>query len=174
MTQRVRAAAPLFQSSPRLALPDLLHGSSRPSLQAPAFQRSRTRLALGIFAVIALGLASRKFPFLFPAFFGKYPGDALWALMVFLGWALCLPHASTRSIALLAFSASCLVELSQLYQAPWLNAIRSTTLGHLVLGSTFSWFDIAAYAVGVLSGWLTEPLVRGMATTEVSTTHHEL
>jgi len=51
---------------------------------------------------------------------------------------------------------SCLVEFSQLYQAAWLNSIRGTTIGHLVLGSTFSWVDIAAYGVGVLIGALVD------------------
>ena len=45
-------------------------------------QRSRIWLSIGIFAVIALGLASRKFPLLFPTFLGKYPGDMLWALTI--------------------------------------------------------------------------------------------
>lgn len=116
---------------------------------------------VGIVAVIALGLASRKFPSLFPALLGKYPGDSLWALMVFLGWAFCRPLASTQYIATLAFATSCLVEFLQLYQAAWIVAIRSTTLGHLALGSTFSWPDIAAYAVGVLVGVLIDVFVLG-------------
>ena len=111
-----------------------------------------------VVAVIALGLASRKFPFLFPAMFGKYPGDALWALMVFAGLAFVKPGASTAHLSVLAFAISCAVEFSQLYQTPWLNAFRDTTIGHLVLGSTFSWFDIVAYAVGVLVGSLVDAL----------------
>lgn len=118
----------------------------------PIRTRNRYVLVIGLMGVIALGLGSRKFPALVPAFLGRYPGDSLWALMVFLGGAFCRPRASTRNIAVLAFAASCLVEFSQLYQVPWLNAIRSTTLGHLILGSTFSWLDIAAYAVGVFAG----------------------
>jgi hypothetical protein len=51
------------------------------------------------------------------------------------------------------------VELSQLHQAPWLNAIRNTTMGHLVLGSTFSWLDIAAYAAGVSVGSLIDAVL---------------
>ena len=121
--------------------------------------RDRLWLLVCIVAVIALGLASRKYPALFPAIFGKYPGDALWALMVFVGWAFVKPRASTAHLAVVAFAISCAVELSQLYQAPWLNAIRSTTMGHLVLGSTFAWFDIAAYAVGVLIGCLFDVLL---------------
>lgn len=108
----------------------------------------------GFIAVIALGLASRKYPFLFPAILGKYPGDALWALMVFLGWAFLRPRASTLHLATVALAISFLVEFSQLYQVPWLNAIRSTTMGHLVLGSRFSWPDLAAYVVGVAVGAL--------------------
>lgn len=116
--------------------------------------RSRVWLFAGFIAVIALGLASRKYPFLFPALLGKYPGDALWALMVLVGCAFLRPRASTGRLAAAALAVSFLVEFSQLYQAPWINAIRHTTMGHLVLGSTFSWLDMAAYAVGVAIGVL--------------------
>jgi len=117
--------------------------------------RSRAWLAAGIAAVIALGLASRSFP-LVPAALGKYPGDALWSLMVFLGVGWLCPRAATLKLATLALSFSYLVELLQLYQPPWLEAVRSTTLGHLVLGSTFSWRDLIAYAVGVALGTLVD------------------
>jgi hypothetical protein len=122
---------------------------------AVSSNRPRRRLWLGILVigVIGLGLASRKYPWLFPALLGKYPGDALWALMmVFFGWAWVAPGAPTRALAFLGLATSGLVEFSQLYQAPWINAIRSTTAGHLVLGSTFSWLDLLAYAVGVAVG----------------------
>jgi hypothetical protein len=105
-------------------------------------------VAVGIIAVIGLGLASRRFQ-LFPTCLGKYPGDALWAVMVFLGWAFVKPSASTLRLVVLALVTSYVDEFSQIYQAPWINSIRSTTLGHLVLGSTFSWRDICAYTVGV-------------------------
>jgi len=114
--------------------------------------RSRQLLILGCVAVIVLGMASRRFPSLFPAVLGKYPGDALWALMVFIGLAFVRPRASTGRLALWAFAASCADEFSQLYQAPWINAIRHTAIGHLVLGSVFSWLDMVAYAVGVSIG----------------------
>ena len=104
-------------------------------------------------AVIILGLASRKFP-VFPAALGKYPGDALWAVMVFLGWSLVCPRATSVRLAGLALATSYLDELFQLYQAPWINAIRRTTPGHLVLGSTFSWLDLLAYTAGVAGVFL--------------------
>src|SRR6218665_2289912 len=123
-------------------------------------RRSRPWLAAGIGAVVAWGLASRRFSWLFPVALGKYPGDALWALMVFLGMALICPGASTLRLALLAATFSFAIEASQLYQAPWLNDIRSTTLGHLVLGSSFDGWDLVAYSVGIAAGALCDALLR--------------
>lgn len=111
--------------------------------------RTRLFLAAAIAATIALGLASRKYPALFPAIFEKYPGDALWAQMVYWLVAFVSPAASVVKVALTALVISYADECSQLYQAPWINAIRATTPGHLVLGSAFSWGDIVAYTVGI-------------------------
>ncbi|MCX7174118.1 MAG: DUF2809 domain-containing protein [Proteobacteria bacterium] len=116
------------------------------------YSRSRYSYAAAVMVVIALGLASRKFPGLFPAALEKYPGDALWALMVFVALCAFLPNAKTWRLAAFALLASYAVEFSQLYQAPWIDSIRSTTLGHLVLGSGFSWVDLLAYAIGIAVG----------------------
>ena len=98
-----------------------------------------------------LGLASRSYPIAsLDELFGKYPGDALWAAMVFFGLGAFRPRASTRSNALLALAICCVVEAMKLYQAPWIVGIRETTLGHLVFGHTFSVENLVAYAVGVV------------------------
>lgn len=123
------------------------------------YKYPRLWLALGIFSVILLGLASRKFPSLFPAAFGKYPGDALWALMVFIGIAFIKPGIRSLRLAGFALGVCYLVEFSQLYQAPWINAIRATTLGHLVLGSTFNSVDLLAYTLGIAFGFYIDVLV---------------
>ncbi len=86
---------------------------------------------------------------LFPSIFGKYPGDALWALMVFLIWGFCRPELSVERRAVYALLTAYADEFSQIYQAPWINGIRATTVGHLLLGSTFSWWDQLAYTVGI-------------------------
>lgn len=114
--------------------------------------RSRAAMLAATALVVALGLASRKMPDLFPAALGKYPGDALWALMVFCIAATLRPAASTAWLAGMALGISFVVETSQLYHAPWIDGIRSTTIGHLALGSAFGWLDLAAYTVGVAAG----------------------
>jgi len=58
-------------------------------------------------------------------------------------------------------SLSVAVELSQLYHAPWIDPIRRTTLGGLVLGFGFLWSDLACYAAGGGLGVLIEMLRRG-------------
>ena len=114
--------------------------------------RSRLFLVIAIIVTVALGLVSRRVPELFPALLGKYPGDALWSLVVYWGIAWLIPNASIKKVAVLALLVSYADEISQLYQAPWLNAIRRTTLGHLVLGSAFSWLDMLAYTIGIAAG----------------------
>lgn len=91
---------------------------------------------------------------------GSYPGDAFWALMVFFGLRMLSPTGSIRALSILALCIAYSVEFSQIYQAPWINAVRGTSLGHLVLGNSFSWMDLLAYAVGVAFGALSAILIR--------------
>ena len=124
--------------------------------------RNRLKLVFALIAVIALGLASRRFPGLFPELLGKYPGDALWAAAVYLAWALLLPNARSIRLAGLALTAAFLVELLQLYHAPWIDAVRAYPMGHLLLGSTFNPADLAACSAGVLLALLTDLLLRNV------------
>ena len=111
--------------------------------------RRRSYTASAVVATVAAGLATRKWPWLLPAALGKYPGDLLWAQVVYWGVAFLAPSAPVFRVAACALGIAYLDELSQLYQAPWINQVRATTIGHLVLGSTFSWLDLLAYTVGV-------------------------
>jgi hypothetical protein len=112
--------------------------------------RRRRWYAAWIVTVIGLGLASRSG--VLPPFLAKYAGDAFWALMVFLGVGFLVPTWRTATVSALAVAVSCAVEFSQLYHAPWIDATRRTTLGHLALGDTFAWADILAYLVGIAVG----------------------
>jgi len=50
--------------------------------------RHRGLYALWVAAVIGAGLSSRSEWLALPPFVAKYAGDALWALMIFLGFGL--------------------------------------------------------------------------------------
>ncbi len=90
-------------------------------------------------------------PFLF-----KYGGDAIWAMMVFFGFGILFPKVTTFRLAMISLGFAWGIEFLQLYQAPWIEAIRSYRLGHLVLGSTFNWPDLPSYALGVALGAVLE------------------
>lgn len=119
-----------------------------------------------ILLTVALGLGSRRYAASLPGFVAAYAGDTLWAVVAFLSIGLLLPRAFTERVALLAMSLSVLVEAGQLYHAPWIDSIRRTTVGGLVLGYDFVWSDLACYAVGVALGILIEriALLRRSAT----------
>lgn len=122
--------------------------------------RSRPRYALLVLAVVATGLLWRSRLLPLPPFAFKYGGDALWALAVFLGCGFLLRGTSTAKVALLALGLAWCVEFLQLYRAPWIEAIRATVPGRLVLGSTFNWPDLLAYAIGIVAGAVLEHLIR--------------
>ncbi len=75
--------------------------------------------------------------------------DAMWAMMIAWWAGVCAPrsHLVMRSAAALAVCV--VVELSQRYHTPMLDAVRATRVGHLILGSGFDPRDLAAYAIGV-------------------------
>jgi hypothetical protein len=106
--------------------------------------------------VVALGLGTRLPALPFPRRFTGYLGDLLWALAVYVGYCLIFPGLATMKIATLAAVTSLLVEFSQLYHAPWIDSIRSTTFGHLLLGSGFDSIDLICYAAGIGVGVLIE------------------
>jgi hypothetical protein len=112
-------------------------------------ERRRLLQLAATVVVIALGLASRAFPQFVPDSLGKYPGDALWAMMIVFGLGIFATRMRTWQLALWALLVCFAVEFSQLYQAPWIVELRAHTLGHLVLGSFFGWADLIAYTAGV-------------------------
>ncbi len=114
--------------------------------------RNRVLYAGLTLAVIATGLLWRSGLIPLPPVVAKYGGDALWALMLFFGFGFLIPRASTTALSLLTLTFSWGIEFSQLYHAPWIDAVRATLPGRLVLGSIFNWPDLPSYALGVALG----------------------
>ncbi|MCB1099795.1 MAG: DUF2809 domain-containing protein [Verrucomicrobiae bacterium] len=110
--------------------------------------RSRIVCILLIGVIIPMGLATRSLPWL-PEFVRSEAGDALWAAMVYWGFALVFPQMPVWAVAACAAAFSLGIELSQLSSHPLLVQARSTRLGALVLGHGFLWIDLLRYAVGV-------------------------
>jgi hypothetical protein len=129
---------------------EIMNSSSIPG------QRNRLIYAVAIVLVIGTGLLLRSHLLPLPAFLVKYGGDALWALVVFLGFGFAFRRSSTAWIAVAAVCFAWTVEFLQLYHAPWIEAIRATRPGRLVLGSSFNGPDLMAYVIGIAVGALAE------------------
>ena len=108
--------------------------------------RTRVKLAAALGVTVWLGLASRRWPL--PGVFAEYTGDALYAVAAYWAIALLRPAWPAAALAAAAWGASAAVEASQLFHPPWLDAIRATRPGALLLGHGFKVEDLAAYAVG--------------------------
>jgi hypothetical protein len=124
-------------------------GASSPPV--PAI-RSRWLYAAAVAATIAVGLASRAAAPAVPWWLAKNAGDALYATMMFFGIGLIAPRIRTWTAAVIALAFCVAIECSQLYHGPWLDAVRDTLPGHLVLGQGFRAFDLVCYAIGIALG----------------------
>ncbi|EJR15641.1 DUF2809 domain-containing protein [Bacillus cereus group sp. TH43LC] len=123
-------------------------------------KRNRLLYAMFTILVIILGLSSRKFAFALPALLNDYLGDALWALMIFIGFGFLFHKIEMKKLAFVSLMFCYGIEVSQLYHAEWIDSIRATTLGGLVLGYGFLWSDLVAYTIGVGVGFLFEFILR--------------
>lgn len=102
--------------------------------------------------VICLGLFSRRMTNHLPDLVNLVLGDALWALMIYLLFGMVFRNWSVKRVAVVGLAFCYLIELSQIYHAEWIDSIRSTTLGGLVLGFGFLWSDLVACSIGIVFG----------------------
>jgi hypothetical protein len=94
-------------------------------------------------------------------FYGPLPSmlqDAAGGAAYVIFWILILaagkPNIPARRATALVLVGTCALEVLQLWHPAWLEAIRRTLPGRLLLGTTFEWLDFPPYFVGALAGWL--------------------
>lgn len=116
-----------------------------------------------ILITICLGLASRK---LFsPTSWGfLYLGDILWSALFFFIFRFLFINKTLFFNSLITIIWCFTIEFSQLYQNPWINNIRTTTLGALFLGSGFLWSDLVCYVLGIGLGLIIEVFKKAKTT----------
>ena len=123
--------------------------------------RRKTYLCL-VFVIPILGLSIRANASQLPTFIASYAPDVLWAFLVFALVGVVAPHQSTPRVGLIALAFAFTMECSQLYQAPWINDLRATRIGGLLLGVGFLWSDLVCYTVGVGLGIGFDGMLRSM------------
>lgn len=127
-----------------------------------AMKRNRWIYAVFTLLIIGLGLGSRAFSSVLPDTLNTYLGDSLWAAMIFTGCGFLFRKLKTMITGIISLSFCFVIEFSQLYHAEWIDQIRDTSLGGLVLGYGFLWSDIEAYTIGIAACAAIELLVLGI------------
>ena len=106
--------------------------------------------ALLLVLCIWLAFATRLHSNWFWPFIAKYGGDIIWAGQFLFFLRIFFARTSLAKLAVMNFGLGVLVEVSQLYHAPWIDNVRSTAIGAALLGLGFLWSDIICYAIGTI------------------------
>lgn len=109
------------------------------------------RMVVVWLVILAIGLSSRTIlrPWS-PEWMLLYGGDVFWAAALYGLLAMLGCNAHPNRVLILTYLIAVVIELSQLYQAPWINQIRQTIPFNFILGQGFLWSDLAAYAMGAI------------------------
>ncbi|MFQ5806564.1 MAG: DUF2809 domain-containing protein [Phycisphaerae bacterium] len=81
--------------------------------------------------------------------------EVFWILLLRLLFRRVAPAATALGVCV----ATCILETLQLWKPPWLQAIRRTFAGGILLGTTFDAVDFLYYVLGSLLGYL---ILRGI------------
>lgn len=111
--------------------------------------KRRVCYLIAIATLVVLGLLSRQYDFIHVEV-----GDGIWAMMVFCLGRFLFPNIKLEHVAAMALAFSFIDEFAQLISWSWLVEIRSTTLGHLILGQGFEWIDLVAYTIGIIIAYI--------------------
>lgn len=129
-------------------------------MHSPLPPRPASLSAALITGTTASGLAVRKLPIGLPQAIVKHGGSILWALLIYWVISALRPMWTPRQSGVFAVVITTTVELSQLYHAPALDALRETTFGALMLGRVFSPWDVISYAAAVVFGVTIDQAIR--------------
>ena len=95
-----------------------------------------------------LAIATRNHSQWFCPLVATYGGDTIWASMFLFLMRIFFSSTALFKLALFTYALGVADEVLQLYQAPWIQSIRHTRVGGLLLGFGFLWSDIVCYAIG--------------------------
>src|SRR4051812_42144069 len=80
-------------------------------------------------------------------------GGITYVLVFILVFGALSPKTSAAVIAIGVLIVTCFLEFLQLWHPAWLEALRRTIAGRLLLGTTFEWTDFPPYFIGAALGW---------------------
>ena len=118
------------------------------------FFQYRLALFFSIIPIFIIGLTSEFYSGPGRDFFNDYFSDFVYQIFLILLIIFIFPQVNPSKTAWEIFIFNCIIEFSQLWRPPFLQAIRATLFGRLFLGSGFSWEDFIGYILGCSIGWV--------------------
>jgi hypothetical protein len=118
-------------------------------------KRYRLILFYLLILLIPIGILSK----FYQGFFQNWINNSLGGILYVIAWItlvlLIQPRFNPIWVAVWVFLATSFLEVLQLWHPPFFEAIRSTLMGRLLLGTTFVFSDFIYYGIGcILSGWV--------------------
>ncbi|MBD2484869.1 DUF2809 domain-containing protein [Planktothrix sp. FACHB-1365] len=111
-------------------------------------------ILISLIALIPIGLASKFYKGPFDVWLNNSVGGVFYEMFWVLLVVLINPILSPGWVAFWVFIVTSILEFAQLWKPPFLEVIRTTLLGRLLLGTTFSWWDFPYYIIGCGLAWL--------------------
>jgi Protein of unknown function (DUF2809) len=112
------------------------------------FWKYRIALLIGMIILVPVGYIVRFSSIpgleLVVDIFGSVAYEIFWIFLV----AFLYPKASPLWTGIGVCLGTCVIEFLQLVQTPFLQSLRATVPGRLILGNTFMWSDFISYFFG--------------------------
>ena len=120
-------------------------------LVTSASPRSRLRLFVVAACLVSVGLGTKVYVGPGDAWVHAHGGGLIYVCFWILAALLLWPRAAYWKVSGAVFLVTAGIEFAQLWTPSWLQAIRATRPGALVLGTTFSPADFVYYALGAVA-----------------------
>ena len=106
-----------------------------------------------------LAITTRTHSQWFHPLIAEYGGDVVWAGMFLFFMRIFFSRMKLWKLALICYALGVADEVLQLYHVPWIESVRHTRIGGLILGFGFLWSDIICYAVGIVIAYVMVVLI---------------
>lgn len=117
-------------------------------------KRYQQLIFISLIVLIPIGLGSKYYQGPFAEWANNSLGGVFYEIFWILLVVLIQPKLSPGWVAFGVFVVTSSLEFAQLWKPPFLEIVRATLFGRLLLGTTFSWWDFPYYILGCELAWL--------------------
>ncbi len=103
--------------------------------------------------LVIFGVATKFYHGVAGDFVNNYLGGVVYVIFWILFFSLWLPGVSAFKIAAWVFVVTCLIEVTQLSDAPFLEKLREYFVFRALIGNSFNLADMIFYLAGALLGY---------------------